>query len=217
MQEQKRYFEIAMKHNDFPKVNLLSMKEDIDKALREIMAEPYNSSPEEKPLNMGMVSPDVEFAGIKATHVFWRNPIDQTYAARNNDIWDAVRKILMEHIDDPFTCDPRTASREEFARRNINAVVFCEHYNWKDLCYTVELMGVVQGDTLITPNGGRIENFDWAQGKIESEMLTYKDNPHPNIRMESIGEMTLNPENVERLRASLGNFDSIYDKDNDNG
>lgn len=138
-------------------------------------------------------------------------------ADRNKDIWDTVKKILMEYIDDPFTCDPRTASREEFARRNINAVVFCEYHNWKDLCYTVELMGVVQGDTLITPNGGRIENFGWQQGELKPGMLTYEAFPHPNIQLANIGEMTTNHENSERLRGSLGFFGPIYDTDNDNG
>lgn len=161
------------------------------------------------------VTPDVAIAQMKAAHDAWIEQLDKINADRNRDIWDAVCKILTEHIDDPFTCDPSTASREEFARRHINAVAFAELTDWGNLRYTQVLMGVVQGDTLITPNGARFENFKWKADKLESGMMTYEDNQHPNIRMESIGEMTINPEKMQRLWESLYSVNPVFDKEND--
>ena len=163
------------------------------------------------------VTPDLAIAQMKAEHDAWKEQLDKINADRYKDIWDAVRKILMEYIDDPFTCDPSTEPKEEFERRHINAVVFSEIHDYENLRFATVLMGVVQGDTLIGINGARFENFKWKTDKLAPGMLTYEVNPHPNIRLENIGEMTLNHENVERLRNSIGSFGPIYDKDNDNG
>lgn len=206
-----------MEQNKKVDKELAPLKKELEKIFRDHRClQTDNPSPGANPW-ITPVTPDVAIAQMKAAHDAWKEQLDKINANRYKDIWDAVRKILMEYIDDPFTCDPSTEPKEEFERRHINAVVFAEIHNYEILRFTTVLMGVVQGDTLITPNGDRMVNFDWNQDKLKPGMLTYEDNQHPNIRMESIGEMTLNHENVERLRASLGSFDSIYDKDNDNG
>ncbi|MBR3467938.1 MAG: hypothetical protein IKH15_12065 [Bacteroidales bacterium] len=161
------------------------------------------------------VTPDVAIAQMKAGYDAWKEQLDKINADRYKDIWDAVRKILMEHIDDPFTCDPSTEPKEEFERRHINAVVFAEIHDYENLRFTTVLMGIVQGDTLIASNGARFENFKWKADKLMPGMLTYEDNQHPNIRMESIGEMTLNPEKMERLWESLYSVNLFFDKEND--
>lgn len=206
-----------MEQNKLVDKELSPLKKELEKIFRDHRClQTANPSPGANPW-ITPVTPDVPIAQMKAAHDAWKELLDKINADRYKDILDAVRKILMEYIDDPFTCDPSTASREEFARRHINAVVFAEVTDWGNLRYAQVLMGVVQGDTLIAPNGARFENFKWNTDKLESGMLTFKDNPHPHIRWENVGEMTLNHENVERLRVSLGSFDSIYDKDNDNG
>ena len=206
-----------MEQNKLADKELFSLKKELERIFGDYKClQTGNPSPGANPW-ITPVTPDVAIAQMKAAHDAWKEQLDKINADRNKDIWDAVKKILMEYIDDPFTCDPRTASREEFARRNINAVVFCELHKWKDLCYTLELMGVVQGNTLITPNGGRIENFGWQQGELKPGMLTYEAFPHPKIRLANIGEMTTNHEKTGFFRESFGFFGPIYDTGNDNG
>ena len=203
-----------MKQNKKVDKELAPFKKELERIFRDHRClQTDNHSPGANPW-ITPVTPDVSIAQMKAAHDAWKEQLDKINADRYKDIWDAVRKILMEYIDDPFTCDPSTASREEFERRHINGVVFSEIHDYEILRFTTVLMGVVQGDTLIAPNGARFENFKWKADKLAPGMMTYEDNQHPNIRMESIGEMTLNHENVERLRASIGSFDSIYNKDN---
>lgn len=78
-------------------------------------------------------------------------------------------------------------------------------------------MGVVQGDTLIAPNGGRIKNYNWKQNRPKQGMPTYKDGLFESIKLENLGKIKLDPSDMERLRNSLDSFGPIYDKDNDNG
>ena len=175
-----------------------------------------NKEPGENPW-ITPVTPDLAIAQMKAAHDAWKEQLDKINADRNKDILDAVRKILMEYIDDPFTCDPSTASREEFARRHINAVVFAEISDWENLRVTIGLMGVVQGDTLIAPNGGRIKKYNWKQDRPKPGMPTFKDGLFESIKLENWGKIKLDPSDMERLRNSLDSFGPIYDKDNDNG
>lgn len=202
-----------MKQNKKVDKELAPLKKELEKIFRDHRClQTNNPSPGANPW-ITPVTPDVSIAQMKAAHDDWKEQLDKINVNRNKDILDAVRKILMEYIDDPFTCDPSTASREEFARRHINAVVFAEISDWENLRVTIGLMGVVQGDTLIAPNGARFENFKWKADKLAPGMMTYEDNQHPNIRMESIGEMTLNFEKMSRLLKSIDSFGPI----NDNG
>ena len=206
-----------MKQNKNVDKELAPLKKELEKIFRDHRClQTDNPSPGANPW-ITPVTPDVAIAQMKAAHDAWKEQLDKINANRYKDIWDAVRKILMEYIDDPFTCDPSTASREEFAQRHINAVAFAEIHDYENLRFATVLIDIVQGDTLIAPNGARFENFKWKADKLTPGIMTYEENQHPNIRMESIGEMTLNPENVERLRISLGSFGPKYDKDNDNG
>ena len=66
----------------------------------------------------------------------------------------AVRKILTEYIDNPFTTDPSKATKEEFEKRHINALVYQEMSDGSQA-----FVGVQQGTTLICVDGTRIENF----------------------------------------------------------
>ena len=163
------------------------------------------------------VASGLAIAQMKAAYDAWKEQLDKINADLNKYIWEAVKKILMEYIDDPFTCDPSTASREEFARRHINAVVFAEIGDWENLRVTIGLMGVVQGDTLIVPNGDRIKNYNWKQGRPKPEIPTYKDGLFESIKLENLEKIKLVPSGMERLRNSLDSFGPIYDKDNDNG
>lgn len=67
----------------------------------------------------------------------------------------AVRKILTEYIDEPFTTDPFKATKEEFEKRHINALVYREMADGSQA-----FLGVMQGSTLVCVNGMKIENFD---------------------------------------------------------
>ncbi len=69
----------------------------------------------------------------------------------------AAMKILTEYIDNPFKTNPFTATKEEFEKRHINAVVF---QDMKD--GVPSFIGVLQGTTLICVDGKRIENFKRA-------------------------------------------------------
>ena len=204
-----------MEQNKNVDKELATLKKELEKIFRDHRClQTDNPSPGANPW-ITPVTPDVAIAQMKAAHDAWKEQLDKINADRYKDILDAVRKILMEYIDDPFTCDPSTASREEFARRHINAVAFAEVTDWGNLRYTQVLMGIVQGDTLIAPNGARFENFKWKADKLVPGMMTYEDNLHPNIRMESIGEMTINPEKMQRLRESLYSVNPVFDKEND--
>ena len=66
----------------------------------------------------------------------------------------AIRKILTEHIDNPFTTDPSKATKEEFEKRHINALVYQGMSDGSQA-----FVGVQQGTTLISVDGTRIENF----------------------------------------------------------
>lgn len=66
----------------------------------------------------------------------------------------AVRKILMEYIDEPFTTDPFKATKEEFEKRHINALVYRDMADGSQA-----FLGVLQGKTLVCVNGMKIENF----------------------------------------------------------
>lgn len=139
------------------------LKKELEKIFRDYRClQTNNPSPGANPW-ITLVTPDVSIAQMKAAHNAWKEQLDKINADRNRDIWDAVKKILMEYIDDPFTCDPSTAPREEFERRHINAVVFAKISDWENLRVTIGLMGVVQGDTLITPNGDRIKNYSGSK------------------------------------------------------
>lgn len=65
----------------------------------------------------------------------------------------AIRKILTEYIDEPFTTDPSKATKEEFEKRHISLV----YQEMKD--GAIIFAGVLQGTTLICVDGTRIENF----------------------------------------------------------
>ena len=65
----------------------------------------------------------------------------------------AIRKILTEYIDEPFTTDPSKATKEEFEKRHISLV----YQEMKD--GVPSFIGVLQGTTLICVDGTRIENF----------------------------------------------------------
>lgn len=67
----------------------------------------------------------------------------------------AVRKILTEYIDYPFTTDPKKATKEEFEKRHINALVYQEMADGSQA-----FVGVLQGSTLVCVNGMKIENFN---------------------------------------------------------
>ena len=204
-----------MEQNKLVDKELSPLKKELEKIFRDHRCLPTdNPSPGANPW-ITPVTPDVAIAQMKAAHDAWKEQLDKINADRNRDFWDAVRKILMEYIDDPFTCDPSTEPKEEFERRHINAVVFAEIHDYENLRFTTVLMGIVQGDTLIVSNGARFENFKWKADKLMPGMLTYEDNQHPNIRMESIGEMTLNPEKMERLWESLYSVNPVFDKEND--
>lgn len=66
----------------------------------------------------------------------------------------AVRKILTEYIDNPFTTDPSKATKEEFEKRHINCLVYQDMSDGSQA-----FVGVQQGTTLICVDGTRIENF----------------------------------------------------------
>lgn len=66
----------------------------------------------------------------------------------------AVRKILTEYIDNPFTTDPSKATKEEFEKRHINALVYQGMADGSQA-----FVGIQQGTTLICVDGTRIENF----------------------------------------------------------
>ncbi len=66
----------------------------------------------------------------------------------------AAMKILTEYIDNPFKTNPFTATKEEFEKRHINAVVFQDMADGSQA-----FVGIQQGTTLICVDGKRIENF----------------------------------------------------------
>lgn len=70
------------------------------------------------------------------------------------DVDVAVRKILTEYIDEPFTTDPSKATKEEFEKRHINAFVYRDMADGSQA-----FLGVLQGKTLVCVNGMKIENF----------------------------------------------------------
>ena len=72
----------------------------------------------------------------------------------------AVRKILTEYIDEPFTTDPFKATKEEFGKRHINALVYRDMADGSQA-----FLGVLQGKTLVCVNGMKIENFDSGYDK----------------------------------------------------
>ena len=149
-----------MEQNKLVDKELSPLKKELEKIFRDHRClQTDNPSPGANPWIMP-VTPDVAIAQMKAAHDAWKEQLDKINADRNRDFWDAVRKILMEYIDDPFICDPSTAPREEFERRHIKAVAFAEVHDWKNLRTIIELMGVVQGDRLFTPTGMIIENFN---------------------------------------------------------
>lgn len=71
------------------------------------------------------------------------------------DVEEAVTKILTEYIDDPFTTNPKEASKEEFEKRHINALVYQDLKDGSKV-----FLGVQQGTTLVCVNGMKIEDFD---------------------------------------------------------
>lgn len=207
---------MTMEQNKNVDKELVHLKKELEKIFRgHRCLQTANPSPGANPW-ITPATPDVAIAQMKAAHDAWKEQLDKINADRNKDIWDAVKKILMEYIDDPFTCDPSTAPREEFARRHINAVVFAKISDWQNLRVTIGLMGVVQGDTLIAPNGDRI-NYNWKQDRPKPGMLTYEDRPFQSIEFENMGEIKLNPEKLDCLRRSLEPIYPIFDKENNNG
>ena len=176
-----------MEQNKLVDKELSPLKKELEKIFRDHKClQTDNPLPGANPW-ITPVTPDVAIAQMKAAHDAWKEQLDKINADRNRDFWDAVRKILMEYIDDPFTCDPSTEPKEEFERRHINAVVFTEIHDYENLRFTTVLVGVVQGDTLIAPNGARFEN---------------------------LGEIKLNPEKLKFFRESLNIIGPIYDKEN---
>ena len=203
-----------MEQNKLVDKELSPLKKELEKIFRDHKClQTDNPSPGANPW-ITPVTPDVAIAQMKAAHDAWKEQLDKINADRNRDFWDAVRKILMEYIDDPFTCDPSTEPKEEFERRHINAVVFTEIHDYENLRFTTVLVGVVQGDTLIAPNGARFENFNWKQAGLKPGMLTYEDRPFPSIALENSGEIKLNPEKLKLFRESLNIIGPIYDKEN---
>lgn len=203
-----------MEQNKLVDKELSPLKKELENIFRDHKClQTDNPSPGANPW-ITPVTPDVAIAQMKAAHDAWKEQLDKINADRNRDFWDAVRKILMEYIDDPFTCDPSTEPKEEFERRHINAVVFTEIHDYENLRFTTVLMGVVQGDTLIAPNGARFENFNWKQAGLKPGMLTYEDRPFTSIVFENLGEIKLNPENLKFFRESLNIIGPIYDKEN---
>lgn len=65
----------------------------------------------------------------------------------------AIRRILTEYIDDPFTTDPSKATKDDFEKRHINALVY------RYMGGSNVFLGVLQGNTLVCVNGIKIENF----------------------------------------------------------
>jgi hypothetical protein len=203
-----------MEQNKLVDKELSPLKKELEKIFRDHRCLPTdNPSPGANPW-ITPVTPELAITQMKAAHDAWKEQLDKINADRNRDFWDAVRKILMEYIDDPFTCDPSTEPKEEFERRHINAVVFTEIHDYENLRFTTVLVGVVQGDTLIAPNGARFENFNWKQAGLKPGMLTYEDRPFPSIALENSGEIKLNPEKLKFFRESLNIIGPIYDKEN---
>ena len=80
--------------------------------------------------------------------------IERRYSEWVKRVDVAAMKILTEYIDNPFKTNPFTATKEEFEKRHINAVVF------QDMADGLQaFVGIQQGTTLICVDGTRIENF----------------------------------------------------------
>lgn len=80
--------------------------------------------------------------------------IERRYSEWLKQVDVAIRKILTEYIDNPFTTDPSKATKEEFEKRHINGMVY------QEMAYGApSFIGVLQGTTLICVDGTRINNF----------------------------------------------------------
>ena len=85
------------------------------------------------------------------------NVFKRQYSEFLEKVDTAVRKILTEYIDNPFTTDPSKATKEEFEKRHINALVYQDMSDGSQA-----FVGILQGTTLICVDGTRIENFQRA-------------------------------------------------------
>lgn len=83
--------------------------------------------------------------------------VERRYSEWLEKVDMAIRKILTEYIDEPFTTDPSKATKEDYEKRHINGLVYQEIEDG-----VPSFIGVLQGTTLICVDGKRIENFKRA-------------------------------------------------------